>query len=244
MEPIAFMKTIIHTILAASVLAASALAAYAMVPRTILSEVDPPIEFASALPGDFGDWKLIPSVHVVVPTEPDALANKIYSQMTARGYTDGQGNSVMLLVAYGPRQSNNLQLHAPELCYVAEGFRVQKLSPVDANPGGSIQPFKLTRMVAKRGDRTEQVSYWMRVGDDIISALLGRQYAKLSYGLRGVVPDGVLIRMSSISTDRDATDALHARFLKDLMQNIGENKVKYFVGKNRVNNQKLTGVMP
>src|SRR5579871_1683637 len=57
----------------------------------------------------------------------------------------------MLMVAYGESQSDRLQLHHPEVCYTAQGFRVSKTSSAKLAYSPSEPPLKVTRLVAARG---------------------------------------------------------------------------------------------
>ena len=82
----------------------------------------------------FGEWTEVPGLQLVRPTEPDALECQLYSQEFGRGYFDRGGHVVMPMIAYGPSQSDRLQLHCPEECYVAEGFHVSPPFVQPANP--------------------------------------------------------------------------------------------------------------
>lgn len=216
-----------------AIVAAAAFAA-SIEPNTLMVESRAKIEYASAVPEAFGDWTLVPSVRVVVPEEADALSNRIYSQMVGRGYTDKQGNFVMLLIAYGPKQTDSLQLHRPEVCYVAEGFRVHSLhkTPLQLSPGG--EPIDVYRLTAQREGRTEHIAYWMRVGDDLVAGLMSRQWAKLRYGLAGIVPDGVLVRVSTINLDPAKATEIQDRFLRDMMAAVKGGDLVYFTGAVRI----------
>lgn len=231
-----------HTIAAAVALVASALLAYWMVPRTLMAETGTKIDYATIIPTEFAGWKLDPATRLVLPVEPDSLANKIYSQMIGRGYFDGKGNHVMLLIAYGPRQNDQLQLHRPEICYLAEGFRVISSSPETLQLSSVTAPVQIRRMVAQREGRTERISYWMRIGDDIVSGLLGRQAIKFRYGLRGIIPDGALIRVSTINVDEANAKELHDRFLKDLIGALPDESVKTLVGANAVRSKQAAAI--
>ena len=71
----------------------------------------------------------MPEISPVKPTEglfSQTRFRKIYSQEVGRGYSDGHGNIVMLLVAYGPVQNYRLKSHRPEICYTANGFRISE----------------------------------------------------------------------------------------------------------------------
>ena len=54
----------------------------------------------------------------------EAIINKIYNQTLTRTYINPRGDRIMLSIAYGRDQSDALQMHKPELCYPAQGFRL------------------------------------------------------------------------------------------------------------------------
>lgn len=228
------MKLAVHSALAAVAILCAVVAAHALTVKTMIADRDGEPPYEKLVPDEFGDWKLVPSIRLVTPVEPDALANRVYSQMIGRGYTDRAGNLVMLLVAYGPRQLDKTQLHRPEICYVAEGFEVSKSTPADIDLGEGGRMLHVRKMVARRENRTERITYWMRVGDDIVSTLLDRQVTKLRYGLRGFIPDGVLIRVSTINLDARTADQVQTKFLRDLMRTVPDNQLRSFVGNEAV----------
>ena len=66
-------------------------------------------------------------------------------------------------------------------------------------------PLPLTRLVAKREERVEPISYWMRVGYDVSNSNWSRQALKLEYGLSGWIPDGALFRVSTVGVPEDTS---------------------------------------
>lgn len=186
--------------------------------------------YTALMPEAFGEWKLLPQIRLVVPTDDDALANRIYSQMIGRAYADKAGNTVMLLLAYGPNQVDRLQLHRPEICYVAEGFRVSGLRPttLEVEPGRA--PLEVSKMVARREGRTERITYWMRIGDHVVSTLFRRQLTTTAYGLRGVIADGVLVRVSTINLDERTAEEVQSRFIRDMLTTVSMPDLRHFVG--------------
>ena len=222
--------TVLNTVLAALVVIAVALAAHVMKTKSPLVDKSAEPDYAALVPESFAGWRLVPQIRLVTPVEDDALANRIYSQMIGRAYVDNDGNTVMLLLAYGPRQIDRLQLHRPEICYIAEGFRVSALTPRLAKilpDGGTLAASKL---VARREGRIEHITYWMRIGDHVVSTLFRRQLTTLGYGLKGVIADGVLVRVSSVNIDASTADEVHQRFLRDMLAAVERRQLKQFVG--------------
>jgi EpsI family protein len=212
---------------AALILAAAGLA-QVMVPRELMARASEKFALQTVIPGQFGEWTQVPGIRLVEPIEPDALARQLYSQEMGRGYVDGEGHLVMLMVAYGPSQGDRLQLHRPEECYVAEGFRVSPALETKVSYGsGSL---KLKRLSAQRAQRFEPISYWMRVGDDVATGVLDRQFIKLKYGLRGIIPDGTLVRVSTIGLPEAAAYVVQDRFIRDLLAAVAPENLKYLIG--------------
>ena len=136
----------------------------------------------------------------------------------------------MLLVAYGPVQDYRLKAHLPEVCYGAAGFRVteKKLSSVSYRSEAS--PLPLSRVTATKEGRFEPVTYWIRIGNDVVTGVFDRQLARMKYGLMGLIPDGALFRVSTVGISEDAAYRLQAKFIQDLIKAIGPNNEKFFVG--------------
>jgi EpsI family protein len=154
----------------------------------------------------------------------------LYSQEVGRGYSDGHGNVVMLMVAYGPVQNYRLKAHRPEICYTASGFRISNMFKSQLSYRDGALPIRLTRLTAERESRLEPITYWMRVGNDIATGPVESQIIRLKYGLRGIVPDGAVIRVSTIGLPADASFKLQDQFIRDLLAAIPPQEVKFFTG--------------
>ena len=170
-----------------ALLAATALAVV-MTPRNLMARTHETFDVEKHLPTQFGDWKPVEGLNVVAPPPPDALEREVYNQEASRGFVDPDGHVVMLMVAYGESQSDRLQLHHPEVCYTAQGFRVSPTSAAKLAYSPSAPSLRLTRLVATREERIEPISYWMRIGYDNSNSNWARQALKLGYGLRGWIP--------------------------------------------------------
>ena len=59
-------------------------------------------------------------------------------------------------------------------------------------------------------------TYWVSVGNQVVTTGIGQKLAQMRYGLRGVIADGMLVRVSSIDADMDRAHALQAAFLGEL----------------------------
>lgn len=203
--------------LAAGLMAGASLLGARMIPTRRLADLRP-FDLAATVPARFGDWAIDPhAVGGVVDPQAQALVDKLYTQTLSRTFVNAQGQRVMLSLAYGADQSDNsVQLHYPEVCYPAQGFRVMGSSLGEVTTvGGRIRVRRLS--TAQAGQRFEPLSYWTIVGDRQSLGAWDRKRAEIEHGLRGEIIDGLLIRVSTISRDTEAAYALQDRFIADLV---------------------------
>ncbi len=121
----------IQIILASIAIVCSAVLAEALAPHELMARTSASLDLEKVIPKQFGTWRLASGIAPVTPADPEGYVqadpySKIYSQEVGRSYTDGHGNIVMLMVAYGPVQNFRLKAHRPEMCYTAAGFRVSE----------------------------------------------------------------------------------------------------------------------
>ena len=145
------------------------------------------------------------------------MLNKLYGQLLDRVYVDGMGHRIMLSVAYGADQADDdVQLHYPEVCYPAQGFRVASnhVGRVTV-PQGDIM---VRRLETQFGDsRYEPVTYWTIVGDQQSLGGWDRKLSEIRHGLRGEIVDGLLFRVSSIDRNSAQAFQLQDAFVKDIV---------------------------
>ena len=115
-----------NVLLACVAMLAALLLAVVLTPHNLMARTHDVFDVEKHLPTAFGDWKPVEGLNVVAP--PDELEREVYNQEASRGFVDPEGHVVMLMVAYGESQSDRLQLHHPEVCYTAQGFRVSRPS--------------------------------------------------------------------------------------------------------------------
>jgi EpsI family protein len=226
----------VQVVLASIAILVSAVLAKVLEPRELMARSSASLSLDQVIPKHFGTWTLIPEISPVTPADPEGYVQpdphsaRIYSQEVGRGYTDGHGNIVMLMVAYGPVQNYRLRAHRPEICYTAAGFRVSDKTDTTISYRDGAAPIKITRLIAERESRFEPVSYWMRVGNDISNGAIDHQLSRLKYGLRGIVPDGALVRVSTIGLPREAAFKLQDQFIRDMLAAVPPQELKFFTG--------------
>lgn len=204
------------TIIAVLMVAAS-IGAQVARPTAKLADERPTISLESMIPKQFGDWQEEPqrSLQVVNP-QTQELLDKLYSQILTRVYVNPLGYHIMLSLAYGSDQRGSLQAHKPEVCYPAQGFTLRSNEASElSTPFGAIP---VRRLFTSMGQRLEPVTYWFTVGDKAVQGKTQKKLMELRYGLTGLIPDGMLFRVSSIDSDQARASRMHDQFVNQLLQ--------------------------
>jgi exosortase B len=203
--------------------AAAAAPALKPVPERVAFDLE------SMIPATFGDWRIDPDEAPVAPS-PDVEANlaRLYQQIVARTYVNSQGERMMLTVAHGGDQSDALKAHRQEVCYRAQGFEIRTLAHGSYSTAGRTIP--VTRMLAVRGERSEPVTYWFTMGDRVVLGRLERLKVQLANGLAGRVPDGMLVRVSSLSEDPARAFAAQEAFMAAIVAAVPATEAARLVG--------------
>ncbi len=198
-------------------LLAGAGAAFALTPRNRLDLMgDNQLE--DLVPLRIASWEVTPSNAVILPEAPaGSLADRLYNQTLSRLYlADGQ-LPVMLVIAYGNTQSDQLQLHRPEVCYRAFGFEISDSRVTDlVLPGGAAR-VPVRELVATANDRVEPILYWTRIGDYLPATGRQQRAMKLRSEMAGTIADGVLVRMSTVADPTPETFAALEAFARELI---------------------------
>ena len=217
-----------NIILLVLMLAASGLA-LALRPSHKIADQGPKVDLEAMIPRAFGDWRELKqsSAQIVDPQQQESI-NEIYSQTLSRTYINDAGYRIMLSLAYGGEQSSSLQVHKPDVCYPAQGFTLEnKETGSLAFNNGSIS---LTRILTSLGQRIEPVTYWTTIGDKVVQSRFNRKLIEISYGLTGKIPDGMLVRVSSIDPDSHKAYEIQDRFALQMLEALAPE-----------NRQRLTG---
>jgi len=205
-------------VITALMLAASAGALVAR-PAERLADADQAISLERMIPRQFGDWREAqPGRIQVVNPQTQELLDRIYGQIVARTYVNSDGYLIMLSIGYGNnlRDRGSLQAHRPEVCYPAQGFVVEKneISLISTRSGD----IPVRRLVTTLGERHEPLIYWFTVGDTVVRGKLHKRLVDLRYGLTGLIPDGILFRVSSIDRDEATAYRMQEQFINQLLQ--------------------------
>ena len=186
-------------------LLAAAGAAAALTPRRKLILLPTGRQLDKLVPQQIAGWHAVPSDLFVLPKTPNSLSDKLYNQTVTRLYQAPDALPVMLVMAYGQTQNDALQLHRPEVCYTAVGFQISS-SEITSVPltGGRLPVRELT---ATAEGRVEPIVYWTRIGDSLPTTGQEQRWMKLEQQVAGIVPDGILVRMSTVGEATPATFA-------------------------------------
>lgn len=203
-------------------------AGYALQPRRN-APVAAPGALERAVPKRVGAWDYVTASGLVVPPQ-DEISERIYDQVLTRIYASDSGPPMMLLIAYGSAQDYGLQVHLPEVCYPSSGYSIESLNRVPVNLRPDVADTRATVMTAERGDRVEQVFYWMRIGDRFPSTALGGRTAVLSANVAGSLPDGVLVRVSTLMNEREPAMAAIRDFHAAMLQSLGRDGRRLLLG--------------
>jgi EpsI family protein len=135
----------------------------------------------------------------------------------------------MLSLAYGDNQTFSKQLHRPESCYSSQGFNIQHLGAEKLTV--SNHTIEINRMTAQINERIEHVSYFIRIGDEVISGpIINLNFARMHMGLKGYIADGLLFRVSEISVNEKLSYQLQDQFINDLLKELTPRQKNMLVG--------------
>lgn len=212
-------KTLLINFAIGTMMVSSAAVTQVVTPRVKMADTQARFELATMIPERFGSWHVDETVvPLQVDAETQAQLNKIYNQTLSRTYINRDGERIMLSIAYGGDQSDNMGVHKPEICYGAQGFDVKKNGTAQLDTSYGKLP--VTHLFAKAGARQEPITYWITIGGKATLPGVDQRLAQLRYGLTGMVADGMLVRVSNIAGDASASYVLQNAFINDLLQSL------------------------
>lgn len=220
----------LQALLAAVLMVASVFVSAALTPTVRLAEQLGPLDLEDAVPREFGGWKvdtLLPAA--IVNPQQQAVLGRIYSQTLSRTYVDPQGRRVMLSIAYGEDQRDAMGVHKPEVCYPAQGFQLRSRATAEVPIGEHRLP--VTRLETDFADRRfEPVTYWIVLAGEVVPSDSSKKLMEMKYGLNGVIPDGLIFRVSSIDRNSATAYAVQDQFLRDLLASMPPTTRKRLTG--------------
>ena len=169
-----------------------------------------------------GGWARASEDGVLIPRGEDA-GSRFYDDVVTRYYTSPTAPPVMLLIAYGSAQTGRTQIHRPEVCYPAAGFRIRGVREVRL-PIAAAGPLTARAMTERRPAVSSKSSTgvgWPGIPHGQPGAALGSAQANFARSH----PDGALVRMSLIHPDRMLGSAVLTDFAAALVRSAGPNWV-------------------
>jgi EpsI family protein len=202
--------------------------AFARLPKPYVPRMDKE-GLEKLIPTRIGPWQFVTASGLVLPP-PDELADKIYSNVLTRYYTAPDQPPLALLIAYSNVQNGLLQMHRPETCYPASGFRLSETS-ISQFPVTNSESIAVRSFTAQGVSRNESVLYWTRIGNDIPTSWAEQRWAVAKENLDGRIPDGILVRTSLVSPDSlDKAREILGGFVRNLLTAVGPQARTLLIG--------------
>nr|WP_316643902.1 exosortase-associated protein EpsI, B-type [uncultured Roseateles sp.] len=222
--------SLIRAVVVAALMLGVATLSVVAVPEAKLSDTRKSFNLQTAIPEQFDDWTIDRS-SIPLPPSPDqqSVLDQIYDQILSRTYVNSKGKRIMLSITYGSRQNQQMRAHRQEVCYSAQGFRISDLQRLTLPVAGTVVP--MTRMVATQSQRVEPVTYWFTMGDTVVLSYWEREVSQLKFALSGYVPDGYLVRVSSLDTNSAGAFSAHLDFATQLMSHIDGELRQRLIGR-------------
>ena len=178
------------------------------------------------VPKTIGRWNFVTASGLVIPPEDD-FQKSLYSQVLTRVYSDDRSPPIMLLLAQNGGQTGFLQVHRPEVCYTAGGYQISAVTPHPIRVGSISVP--ANRMDASLGGPTEHVIYWTRIGKEVPASWREQKVAVARQNLEGIIPDAILVRVSTVNEDADSALEAIDEFVRALLLSIHPSRRSVFI---------------
>lgn len=200
-----------RAVLLSLTMGAGMLGAQAMRPRELVDEARAAVPLETLIPEQIGPWQSDSTLDTFVrPAKQRARVDDIYDQVLERSYVRADGARIMMAVAYGREQTVALQVHRPEVCYEMAGYQVSDVQRADLQL--ATRTIAARRLRAHKPGRVEPITYWIVLGDEVVADAQEFRRSQFTFGVRGRIPDGMLVRLSSIDANQERAWQAHAQF--------------------------------
>lgn len=221
-------KSLPRAIVVALMMASAAAVAVVLKPDLHMSDMSSLAKLEEIVPESFGNWRVEKNMGGgVVNPQTEEFLKTIYDETLSRTYINAEGKRIMLSLAFGADQTKATQVHRPEVCYPAQGFQIKSsqkvLLPVESG-------LPAMRLVAVAGQRVEPITYWIVVGDSVVRGSVEQKIAIIKHGMNGVIPHGLLFRVSTIGSDFDNQFSIQQQFATDLHHALSDDAKKRLYG--------------
>jgi EpsI family protein len=209
---------------------ASSIVAYELKPSRRTSLLSKGKKLSDIVPRAIPGWSSREVSDLVAPETPDSLLARLYGETVGRVYQQQAGGpQIMALIAHGESESNELQLHRPEVCYPAMGFVLSQSAKEDISVKGSVS-IPARRLVAYSPERQETIIYWTRLGEYFPTSVTEQRLMRLYTAMHRYIPDGLLARFSIIGPDVDLSLASITQFAADLIMHVAPDQRRALIG--------------
>lgn len=190
-------------------------------------------KLSEIIPKSFGNWTSEDTGDPLAVNGPGTLSAKLYNELLGRVYVNSvTGRGVSTLFAYGGRQTDELQLHRPEVCYPAFGFAILRNEKANLPLLHNIS-VPSHRLFAEGESGSESIVYWSRMGEAFPQSGGDQRKARLEIAMQGIIPDGLLSRFSTPG-DKPLKDwPLIEGFIRELVLAIAPDRRKVLIGSER-----------
>jgi EpsI family protein len=178
------------------------------------------------IPAEIEGWKMLEQ-----QTGMKKSASEFLNDVLFRTYQRGDGKIIMLAIAYGADQKQNFSIHVPEGCYRAAGSDVTSIGVVN---DADIPGLELKKLLIKDKEKTEPMQYWIVLNGRVITSHFERKIKQIYYSLFNVQAGGVLVRVSSLSSDKDFQKdyEIQRSFINELYNKVNPELRKVLFGEN------------
>lgn len=206
--------------------------AHVLRPTVRIADQIPKVGLEAMIPNQLGAWRVVANeAQGIVSADVREKLDILYSETLSRTYEHPAGTRTMLSLAYGADQSRALQIHKPEVCYASQGFQILFSEKATIFLESGAVP--VMHLVATRDQRIEMITYWIRSGDYVVRGWFEQNKARILAGLHGQVPDGLLVRVSTITDNREEAFRIHAAFLSDMISAVAPGERHIILGVQR-----------
>jgi len=212
---------------------AAAGAAYGLKPRHEVRLLPAKENLTDLVPMELPGWTGLEVGDPLALNQEGTLSAKLYNQLVTRLYRQpATGAQVMMLLAYGARQSDDLQLHRPEICYPAFGYTLLKNQPSQV-PLANRATIPARRLVAENEQGRQYVVYWSRLGEFLPQDGDQQREARFLNAFHGLIPDGVLCRFSTWADDEASAWKTNDQFIAALVSSMRADRRSILIGSQR-----------
>lgn len=181
------------------------------------------------VPTSFGEWSSIDVSDLIAP-KGESLVAKLYDETIQRIYSQAStGAQIMMLLAHGDTESDELQLHRPETCYPAFGFEISQSAEGVLPLSGNVH-LPVRRLVARAPGRQENILYWSRLGEFFPVDGIGQRLDRLRTSMGGYIADGLLARFSAMGPDPKEGFTLVNAFVPALLKAVPADGRRALIG--------------